>query len=139
MDHAGYIDDGYTQDAYLNGKERLHPPLRFKYRPALLEERLAIWDGTGKPLLKICKQGAAQMEKKILEWDLKDRHGADVKITATNLLHLPSDMFLSLQDIVFGFQPCDADPLDASISTEKDDEGNLPSALPTSDQDLKNS
>lgn len=131
MNRSNHIYDGYTQEGYVKSDFLIYNAVAFKYRPALVEERATIWDSGSppRPLPKTLLLVAAQLEKKITEWDLKDDKGRDVPIKAKQLLQLPPNLFVALQDIVFGFGPSDINPLWPDVVKDQVEQEELVSAL----------
>lgn len=110
MSVLGFIpDDGYTLDFYFAEVPTLHPAVRGKVRPLLVEEYGA--------LLAEMKRSAHPnhllsrvMATRILSWDLKDAKGDSVVVNEKTCSRLNSRLFDRLFDYIAGTQPCDLDP-----------------------------
>lgn len=132
MNLCNHLNDGYTQKGYIQNSDRkLYKAMRFTYRPGLIEERAEIWGNEyrERPLKQSYQMTAVQLEKKILKWDVVDQDGKPVTITTRNILQLPSELFLVLQDVVFGFRPSDVDPQWEEETKKAEQALNLESAI----------
>lgn len=107
---SAFIDDGYSQDIYFEAIEGLYPPLRFTCRPLLREEisqHIDQMEGKGGPAYD--KSVAEILADKISKWDMKDRAGKPVSISADNLRKICPAMFRRLLRCVWGDDPGDVD------------------------------
>lgn len=110
---AGYIDDGYTKEGFIEGDRNFHPPLTFAYRPALSKETLYIQRKVrelgGSEHVDECEKLCARfMAKHIIEWDLKDRSGIILDIEENILLNIEPHLSGKLFRIVAGVQASSA-------------------------------
>lgn len=147
MSREAYIGDGYTEDGYIKEEPLLYGEVRFKYRPAMPEERSAIMERIDK-----AKDGphshriaAAELKKHLASWDLdkpnpkfkSEEQTPDesprvaLEITAANILGLRFKLYDRLMGIViYGLEGGDVDPEaknDAKQAAE--DDAHLESAL----------
>jgi hypothetical protein len=111
MDRANYFHDGYTQSGFVAAVPLMHGALRFSYRPALVEERSRLADSAAALKSHLYdRQAAAYTAEKIVRWDLTDRAGNEVAVSAAALLRLQPGLFVKLHRIVLGWIPSDVDP-----------------------------
>jgi len=102
---SGFIDDGYTIDATIRGKERQYDSIVITYRPLLRRE---MWHHSQsvasakekQDLEKIDELVAELLDNKLASWTLKDRSGEIVPITKENLLRLHTDLFTEIMLVV---------------------------------------
>lgn len=103
-------NDGYTLSAYIKGVPRLHPDVRFRYRPTEHLERVR----TEKEIANCGNDTEAKemllaevIAKKIVSWDVK---GAQPNVAT--ILRIRSKVFIDrLANIVyFGIEGGDTDP-----------------------------
>jgi len=99
-------DDGYTLDGYIAAVPRLHPEVRFTFRPVLYAGRQA-WarqmnktsdaDGDTKCSVElICKH--------VKSWELK-HNDAEVEIKPDTVARLHPQILHKMLDIVLGYAP----------------------------------
>lgn len=119
---VAYINDGYTERGYIAGVPGLHGPLRFAYRPALLEEVTAYNRGADK--LKdheLNKYAARWAAGRLQSWDLTDHKGNPIPIAADALLRLRSPrLFYRLVRIFLGDEASDIDPAWSAEEAEQE-------------------
>ena len=151
-------DDGYTIQAYLNGEPQMYGPVRFGFRPVLIEERAKLMDSMGrmKPGAFDCKL-ADDLSKRLVEWDIPEiqkvegrigyvKTGKVLEITPWNILHLRWHLYNRfLAVVVFGTEGGDMDPEWAEKEKEDFSDHSYVSALTerpvgsvAEDADLKN-
>lgn len=111
---VAWIPDGYTRSAYIQGQEGYHPPLRFSYRPCLVDDRAVISAEINKldqrDQREAIKVGARAIHKYLLEWDLKDVNGKAIEPTVSNILRLEPNLYFKLRNVVLAMRPSDSDP-----------------------------
>ena len=100
MFHVLPRDDGYTVSAFIRGRERMYPDLRFSFRPVLSPEWAEFAERTPQTVPDRMRHNAAGIVNSIVSWDAKDRRGKVVEITADNVLRLHRDLFMRIVDIV---------------------------------------
>jgi hypothetical protein len=121
-------DDGYTEDGYIAEVPRLHPALRFRFRPMLSTERAQAMRDMGKAINSPnAKQSeiisAKLMAERILEWDLKDGSGNIVPVTADMILRVKPQLSNRLYAIVvLGTAPSDEDPESEKEPTSQEEQ-----------------
>lgn len=80
-----FINDGYNRLGYIDEQPRLHPAVRFTYRPMLATERDILLGSAGRSSTgELAKQIDQAMAKRIISWDIED-NGRPVEITAANV------------------------------------------------------
>lgn len=132
-------EDGYTEDGYIAEQPRLHPALRFRYRPLLSTERAQAMRDMERALKSPnAKQSeivsARLMAERILEWDLRNGQGEVVPVTEEFLLKVKPVLSNRLYAIVIlGASPSDEDP---EAGEKKKPE--LPEGVTQEEADLKN-
>lgn len=116
------IDDGYVEDGYIAGQERLHGPLKFRFRPAVYEESLYfVCDRfLVKPEKEQATLKAALIREKLVEWDEVDAAGNIVHISTDNIRRLRWALFAALFGIVAGFGRPDPLPVAGDKADEND-------------------
>jgi len=106
-----FLHDGYTRPGYIQVQERLHGPLRFTFRPALVSERSQLAAAAiGMPAVAFDQHVAEFLAGKVLSWDLRDECQGNVKLSADNVLRLHPELFVKLYTIVVGSVASDLDP-----------------------------
>ena len=107
----GYINDGYSESSFIAEVKRLHPALRFKFRPFLQEERHRLLkENAGLQPIKAAENSAKILAKKISEWDLKDSKGDPVAVSDNAIRRLKPALYDRVLGIVMGLDPSDEDP-----------------------------
>lgn len=108
---CGFIDDGYTATAFIQGRANLYPDVRFSYRPCLTPDRDRINTVAARePADKAVAVLAKSVATRVVSWDLTDRTGAAVLVSAENVLRLKPALFTRLLNIVLGLEGGDTDP-----------------------------
>lgn len=114
-DEPYFIDDGYTQTAYIQPTAGLHGGLSFQYRPMLYEQRQRVSEmlraaatGEGTTIL------AAAVCQQVLSWDLPR------ELKPANVRRLRPKLLDRIYLIVAGHQP--SDPLPSGHAPERFDE-----------------
>jgi len=129
----GYIHDGYTRHGYIKAKERLHPALRFEYRPVMVQNRTVAFkriEQAGDPRRE--EQIAAKTIQIHLEcWDLLDHEGKTVPSHVDHILRVEPNLFQKLFGVIMGSLVSDEDPGlgDADSQKKLNDEDELAFAL----------
>lgn len=108
----GFIPDGYTEQAYIAGRPRLHPPLRFSFRPPTATARAQNIDRINKTTdAGRSEQIAAEaVATHLVEWDLRDAEGNVVTINTANILRLRAALNQRLYRVVIVGDAWDEDP-----------------------------
>lgn len=139
----GYIHDGYTVDGYIAEVKRLHPHLRFTFRPMLIQERAVIIREIQKMDNPVKEEttAAQAISKRVTVWDLKDGGGKVVELTTSKILRAHPALFSRLFQIVLGTVESDEDPeiaeADRNEQADRDLKAALAGDLP-SEADVKN-
>ncbi len=123
---SAYIHDGYTMPGYVRGESRLHPSVRFTYRPLLTQDRAVVVRQIS--LARDPRQeeriAAQAIYGQLLDWDVVkvvDSSAQSVPLEVDELLRLQPRLFNRLLRIVLGDEACDEDPLlrdDPSLSDD---------------------
>jgi hypothetical protein len=108
------ISDGYTESGYIAAVPRLHPAVRFKYRPLTHEQKTIVIDQIQKksPAQK-SRVIAEQVVKNVSDWDVAGADGKPIEITLANVQRLRPALLDGLYNVVSGWAASDPDP-DAS-------------------------
>lgn len=101
------IEDGWTEAGYIAESPRMHPAVRFQFRPVLVSERSAIAREYDRRPHEVAKVNAEHLARKLASWNLP------LPTTADNILRLRPRLFDRLLAVVFGNESSDLDP-DAS-------------------------
>ena len=112
-----YIEDGYTRTVFIDGIERLHPPVRMTFRPMLAKEwarvagRMAEQDGG-----KADELSSELIGHQVIEWDIKKPSGTiiDPK-NALEIARIQPKLKQRLFNIVIGQDGGDEDPVASEI------------------------
>lgn len=117
INFTGFINDGYTRQAFVAKVDGIFDELKITYRPCTTEERAAHGDDiANQPLASANKRASALLAKHIKSWSI---HG--VKADAAVMLKLNLNLFNRLYQIVLGNDVGDKEPvIDPS---DKSDEG----------------
>lgn len=108
---TNFIDDGYTQQGYIAEVPGLHGPLRFEFRPFLVEERAALFASLDKMSRDAYERKCGHaVADRLVAWDVTDRNGKPVEITGPNVLRLRPTVEDKLLSIMLGVKPTDIDP-----------------------------
>lgn len=113
MFRESFIDDGYTEDGFIDAVPRLFDkPLRFKFRPCLPEQKAKI-----VAKLRVAKADeserihAVALAETVTEWDLVNKAGDAQPLKAQSFLRLKPFLLSRLADIViYGVEGGDVDP-----------------------------
>ena len=146
-------NDGYTEHGYIAEVPRLHPALRFAFRPMTLAERALYIKAVGQFRKddEIRTYMAGEIKRHLPgqpPWDLRNDKGELVPLTVDELLKLKPRLFDSLFMIVSGEAAPDADPEAPRSASEKDQDAlDLEESIKTGrsvaqireERDLKNS
>jgi hypothetical protein len=109
---SAFIDDGYTLDGYIAENPGLYPAVEFQYRPMTRRET-AVLEGD---IMRTRDAEAGETEaakvvaRKLVSWNLVDRAGKPVPISADNLLRLQPVLGGTLLEIVRGRRASDRKP-----------------------------
>ncbi len=110
----GFIPDGYTREGYALGVPLLYDPIRFKYRPMLVQERQAFLEESTRHKPEENNRRSADLcVGRILSWNLAFPPGFGegiVPITSDNVMRLQPELFEKLLGIVMGLDGGHADP-----------------------------
>jgi hypothetical protein len=108
----GYVPhDGYTERGYIAESKRLHPALRFEFRPVLNADRatyIQAMEELKAPQLKQAE--AALLARHLVSWNLGDPAGKPVAISEATLVRLKPRLFNRLFQVVMGEEVGDDDP-----------------------------
>lgn len=124
---TAFIDDGFTQEGYIAGVERLHPPLSFSFRPmthADTEKFVALAAREGSVMADTY---AKFIEKHVVSWSLSRPCKQAI------VCRLRPSMLKKLFGIVSGGVP--SDPLPTSTG---DDDNEGKTASETDEAAVKN-
>lgn len=127
----GYIHDGYTVPGYIAASPRLHPALRFTFRPVLSQNRAVIFRriANANDPRREESLAAQAIAAQLLDWDLRDHKGEAVAIEASQILRLQPRLMNRLFRIVMGDEAGDEDPLLTDDARDQDAESELAAAL----------
>lgn len=108
----GLIPDGYTESGVIQERPRIHPAVKIKWRPMLIEtyclyER-AVEEHRGYDLRLILAKEV--ICKHLVQWDLKGADGRIPEITVDNVLRLKPALFNALTRIISGEEAALPDP-----------------------------
>lgn len=110
----GQISDGYTERGYIAEAPRLHPALRFEFRPMTMEERSLYLKASATMKTEDLRAYMAGCIKRHLvgnpPWDLRNEKGELVPLQAAELLKLKPKLFDKLFLVISGEEAPDADP-----------------------------
>jgi hypothetical protein len=128
---SAYIHDGYTLAGYIAAVPRLHPALRFVYRPMLTQNRSVVYRQIEQTndARKEESIAAATIKSQLVSWDMTDHRGAGVPLEVPHILRSQPMMFQRLFRIVTGSGPSDEDPEAAADEQAEDAEQSLQDAL----------
>ena len=106
---SAFIEDGYTEERYIKAVERMHPEVRFKFRPILAEDRAAFIEDVATGSKQDPKKGerlvGQALADHLVEWSL------DLPPTPANIMLLkPSLMNRLSLVILYARDPGDTDP-----------------------------
>ena len=114
-----FIDDGQELQGFIAAVPRLHPALRFSYRPTLYTERTKLMRRVNADEADMTAE-IAHVANKLTSWN------AGREPTKENIEHLPPSLTAKLINIVTGYTASDPDPdgLASQHLTEEDREKN---------------
>ncbi|ANS03308.1 hypothetical protein [uncultured Mediterranean phage uvDeep-CGR2-KM19-C37] len=126
-----YIHDGYTLKGYIAATPRLHPALRFDYRPMLTQNRSVIYRQIEQTqdARKEESIAAATVRSQLVSWDMVDHEGTSVPLEVPHILRSQPMLFQRLFRIVTGSSPSDEDPESHADEQAEDAEQSLHDAL----------
>lgn len=107
-----FIPDGYTISATIPAEPGRWSAVKINYRPLSADEESAIYARKAfAPLMPIARLYAEafagdgpENPPKLLGWDLKDREGKPLKVTAENIRQLSPQFFEVLKSYIDGSQ-----------------------------------
>jgi hypothetical protein len=121
---------GCDERAYIAEQPRLHPSLRFKFRPMLAEERDTIANaGSRKTPSEYHQILAAALAARIKDWDAKKRDGHTLSIEAATVRTLQPRLFDRVYAIVCGDSASDVDPQSPAAEVNLSAEAALQAAI----------
>lgn len=108
---GAFIEDGYVEQVYLAGVDRLHAPLRFERRPVLVNELSAYQRLIAKAKEEETEAVAAKWAAgRLVSWDGRDGKGQPLAINAANVSRLHPKLFFRLLSVLRGDEAGDIDP-----------------------------
>ncbi len=116
-------NDGYTEAAYIAEVKRLHPAVRFTFRPIQQQQRMRLMQENGnlKTQSAITANTCKVVAAAIKSWDLVDVKGGRVPVSGEVIGKLKPALYERLFSIVFGLEPFDEDP-EAPLSPKEQEE-----------------
>lgn len=120
---ANFIDDGYTRDGYLAGRDGVYDPIRLKYRPQLHLDRAIMLaaQGSGDAGAKSsCAAIYRTIEKHVVSWDVVDSKGVPVPIRAASVARIVPEAVEAIVNLIAGFRASDPDPDQARKEADDD-------------------
>jgi hypothetical protein len=109
------IDDGYDYQGYIAERPGIHPALRFRYRPALPEEREEVTRHTGRSFIL---EVTDLLGGKLTAWEIRDRQGKPRPVSGDTLRRVQPELLQAIIGIVLGWRASDPDPQDAGARAE---------------------
>jgi|SRR5579859_1136217 len=108
MNEFALIEDGYSVTTTIPRVAGLHPAVKVRFRPALMEER-SEWrmrsaaDLGGKErTVRACDLLKTHLE----QWDIKNRAGTEVRHNDPSVLaKLQPTLFEKILDLILGYEP----------------------------------
>lgn len=106
-----FLGDGYDVEYTIPAVPGRWPAVRIRYRPLSADEESSIFArknlDPAAPIVRLyaeCFAGSLKdrVPAKLLGWDLKDRDGKAVPISADNLRRLTPQFFAALQTVIDG-------------------------------------
>ena len=141
---SGMIEDGYEEVGYIAEQPRLHPALRFRFRPMTSGERTAAMREMERALKSPNPKmseivSARMMAERIIEWDLKNGDGEIVPITEAVMLKVKPALSNKLYSItITAVVGSDEDP-EAEMKSESGSEAKAKlNGADQAEQDAKN-
>jgi len=115
-----FIEDGYTEDGYLEAIEGLRNAVRFKYRPAGHLRREAVMDSLkNKPAKDYCRIIHQLLLDTVLEWDIADGNGGTLPLNMAWITKLRPVIIEGMYGIVLGLRASDPDPQNPGNDAEE--------------------
>lgn len=99
---VAYFDDGYTQELTVDATQ-WHPAVSVTYRPMVRSEYArhnAAMAKCDSDLEKMERQAAAALAGQLKSWDLTDRDGKEVSISADTVSRIEPHLFGTLYEAV---------------------------------------
>ena len=113
-------DDGYTEIAYIEARERMYPAVRFNYRPIRVLDRVNIMEELRELNRKGRSQNAESMiateiANRVTSWEFLDPQGDVIdespEPTKKSVLCLKPQLFVRFADVIlYGTDGGDMDP-----------------------------
>lgn len=105
------IIDGCEEKGYIEPQRNLHPGMRFKFRPFLIDERTRLLALNRELTADAQHQNTLeQIAVRITEWNLRDRNGQPIPIAAKTLGTLKPKLYDRVLGIITGLDGSDDDP-----------------------------
>lgn len=96
-----FVGDGYDKEATIPAVAGRWSAVRIRYRPMSAdEESLALVGLRLAPQQSMVRNYAEVLAQKILDWDIKDRDGKKIPVTADNICGLAPAFYDALKTIV---------------------------------------
>ena len=117
---SAFIEDGYTEERYIKAVDRMHPEVRFKFRPILPEDRAAFIEDVATGSKQDPKKGerlvGQALADHLVEWSL------DLPPEPANIMLLKPSLMNRLSMIVlYARDPGDDDPTATDNKEEADE------------------
>ena len=105
-------DDGYTLTRYLEGRELMHGPLRFTYRPVSSKKKMALKDYiAGKSEEEVLDCLSQATSKQLVDWDAIDHTGAKLGTDWRSVRQIyPAQLERLFMVVLWSVQAGDIDP-----------------------------
>ena len=119
------IEDGFTQDGFVQSVEGLHGEMRFRFRPMLPEdvevlEVMREREGERDPKAVRVKL-AKEMAARITAWDQMLKSNAPAPVSETVIRRLKPALQAKMYNIIAGIRPTDLDPARAQNQNIEDE------------------
>lgn len=116
------VDDGYTEDFFINEFKGLHGKLSGKFRPMLPDERDTMYQKAQQKTTRVEQNAVYRrcVRMHLVEWDAVDSKGNRQQISEHFLRHLRPALWDKLMAIVAGERASDL-PIDASSEVASQD------------------
>lgn len=103
MTLLAFIPDGYTETGILREVPGLHPRIKFRFRPLLIEQRVEYFAVAEKLQgMQLRRLVALHLSRQLVDWDLKDPQGNVIPLTPEAILRLKPRVFDRLFEIIAG-------------------------------------
>lgn len=127
---TAYIHDGYTRTGYVAEVPRLHPAIRFTYRPMLAVHRATAFNAIRAATAEKSEEVVSKaIVGHVVEWDVVDSKGGPVDLTVANAQRLLPPVRAALLNIITGDGPSDRDPEASEEEVDAEGERLLEAAL----------